>query len=102
MQAGGAEYRLLIYQYAVRPLLRLLRQPRGNAELGRQAGLLTEGEAVQLAEGAFRGLKAVVAKVLPSKMRVRILLEFLGRQTSVELNTDGVVREGDQRRSAFR
>ena len=63
---------------------------------------LVEGEEVEIAEGAFRGLKAVVARVLPAKTRVRILLEFLGRQSSVEIAASGLIREGDQRRAAFR
>ena len=51
-----------------------------------------------MAAGAFRGLKAVVTRVMPARERVQVLLEFLGRQTSVEVPAGEVLREGDQRR----
>lgn len=62
---------------------------------------LTIGEEIEVATGAFRGLKAVVERVMPARERVQILLEFLGRQTTVEVAAHDVVREGDQRRRLF-
>ena len=62
---------------------------------------LAAGEEVEVAAGAFRGLKAVVTRVMPARERVLVLLEFLGRQTSVEIAAADVIREGDQRRRAF-
>jgi len=62
---------------------------------------LVAGEEIEVAAGAFRGLKAVVARVMPARERVIVLLEFLGRQTSVEIGARDVIREGDQRRRAF-
>lgn len=62
---------------------------------------LAAGEEVEVAAGAFRGLKAVVARVMPARERVLVLLDFLGRQTSVEVASADVIREGDQRRRAF-
>jgi transcriptional antiterminator RfaH len=58
---------------------------------------LHPGESVQIAGGAFHGLRAVVTRVMPSRERVAVLLEFLGRQTTVELGLETVVREGDSR-----
>ena len=58
---------------------------------------LRPGESVQIAGGVFHGLRAVVTRVMPSKERVAVLLEFLGRQTTVELARATVVREGDER-----
>ena len=58
---------------------------------------LRPGETVQIAGGAFHGLHAVVTRVMPSRERVAVLLEFLGRQTTVELALASVVREGDGR-----
>jgi transcriptional antiterminator RfaH len=55
------------------------------------------GERVQIAGGAFHGLRAVVTRVMPSQERVAVLLEFLGRQTTVELARETLVREGDAR-----
>jgi transcriptional antiterminator RfaH len=59
---------------------------------------LQPGEAVRVAGGAFHGLRAVVTRVMPSRERVAVLLEFLGRQTTVELAQEALIREQDQRR----
>jgi transcriptional antiterminator RfaH len=55
------------------------------------------GDTVQIATGAMRGLRAVVSRVLPSQERVAVLMEFLGRQTMIELTKDSLLREGDER-----
>jgi transcriptional antiterminator RfaH len=55
------------------------------------------GEAVDIAGGVFQGLRAVVIRVLPCQERVAVLLEFLGRQTSVELAAADVVGPGAAR-----
>ncbi len=55
------------------------------------------GDDVQIVGGAFHGLRAVVTQALPGRARVRVLLEFLGRQTAVEMPADSVVQEGDAR-----
>src|SRR5437879_3119452 len=44
---------------------------------------LQPGETVEISGGAFHGLQAVVARVVPGRERVAVLLEFLGRQTRV-------------------
>jgi transcriptional antiterminator RfaH len=59
---------------------------------------LQPGESVQIVGGVFHGLQAVVTRVMPSRERVAVLLEFLGRQTSVELPGEAVIREGDERK----
>jgi transcriptional antiterminator RfaH len=59
---------------------------------------LRPGETVQIAGGVFHGLRAVVTRVMPSRERVAVLLEFLGRQTTVELPGQAVIRDGDERR----
>jgi hypothetical protein len=38
----------------------------------------------------MHGLQALVTRVMPSKQRVAVLLDFLGRQTVVELDRDAV------------
>lgn len=55
------------------------------------------GEVVLIGGGAFQGLRAVVAQVMPARQRVTVLLEFLGRQTSVELPLNLVVAERSPR-----
>jgi transcriptional antiterminator RfaH len=47
---------------------------------------LRPGDHVQIAEGAMRGLQAVVSRVMPARQRAAVLLDFLGRQTTVELD----------------
>ena len=59
---------------------------------------LCPGESVEIAGGVFHGLRAVVTRVMPSRERVAVLLEFLGQQTTVELAREAVVREGDGRK----
>jgi transcriptional antiterminator RfaH len=44
------------------------------------------GDEVEIAGGAFFGLAAVVTRVMPGRQRVAVLLDFLGRQTTVELD----------------
>jgi len=55
------------------------------------------GETVDIAGGAFHGLRAVVTRVMPSRERVAVLLDLLGRQTTVELASNSLVRAGDRR-----
>lgn len=52
---------------------------------------LKPGDEVQLT-GALHGLAAVVSRVMPGRKRVAVLMEFLGRQTMVELGSEAVVR----------
>jgi len=52
---------------------------------------LAPGDEVTLAGGAFAGMGAFVLKDLPAKKRVQILLEILGRPTTVEVERDAVM-----------
>jgi transcriptional antiterminator RfaH len=52
---------------------------------------LAPGDAVTVAGGAFAGMVAYVLKDLPAKKRVQILLEILGRPTTVEVERDAVM-----------
>ena len=56
------------------------------------------GEIVQIAGGAFHGLQALVTRVMPARERVEVLLEFLGRQTPLELSRDVLIGQRDARR----
>jgi transcription antitermination factor NusG len=47
---------------------------------------------VRIAGGPFDTLEATVARVMPGKMRAAVLLEFLGRQATVELTTETLLR----------
>jgi transcriptional antiterminator RfaH len=58
------------------------------------------GQSVEIAQGAFRGLQAVVSHALPAKQRVAILLDFLGRQTTLEVDHAALLDHKDIRNSA--
>lgn len=51
------------------------------------------GDEVTLAAGAFSGMKAVVLRTWPSKRRVQVLLEILGRPTAIEMDHKAITLE---------
>lgn len=67
--------------------------PNGGEALTVEAPLAA-GDQVRIGEGAFRGMTATVAAVLPARDRVKILVEFLGGLTEVEIHGGALVREG--------
>ncbi len=50
-----------------------------------------EGEEVEVAAGAFKGLNGRVTRVLPAKQRVQILLDMMGRSIAAELTLELVL-----------
>jgi transcriptional antiterminator RfaH len=78
-----------------------LKQAVGADELHVIAGNLQPGDAVEIGAGAMRGLHAVVSHVMSSRDRVAVLLDFLGRQTTIEVPSHLVVKEGDARSRLF-
>lgn len=74
-----------------------LRRAVGENELHVIAAEFAPGDAVQIAEGTLRGLRAVVSRVMPGRERVAVLMEFLGRQTMIEVPADYLVKEGEGR-----
>jgi len=58
---------------------------------------LRPGDTVQISGGVFHGLSALVTRAMPGRQRVAVLLEFLGRQTMVELANESVLRAEDGR-----
>lgn len=55
------------------------------------------GDTVQLACRSFHGLQALVTRVLPQRQRVLVLLDFLGRQTTVDLPCSAITRPAGER-----
>lgn len=53
--------------------------------------VIAPGDEVTLMDGAFKGLRAVVTRVMPAKERVAVLLDLLGTQREVEVMFDRVV-----------
>lgn len=54
---------------------------------------LHPGDPVLISGGPLHNLEAVVSRIMPGKMRAAVLLEFLGRQTMVEVNTEALTRQ---------
>jgi transcriptional antiterminator RfaH len=69
-----------------------LRTMLGSEELHVIGDELEPGDDVRISGGSFHGLEGVVTRVMPGRARVGILLEFLGRQTMVEVKVDNVVK----------
>jgi len=55
------------------------------------------GDTVEVSGGVFHGLQLVVSQVLPGKQRVMVLMDFLGRQTMVEVGAKSVIRRDSER-----
>jgi transcriptional antiterminator RfaH len=55
---------------------------------------LKVGDEVEVATGNFAGFHGIVTRIMPARDRVAVLLEFLGRQTLVELPMSGVSHDG--------
>lgn len=51
------------------------------------------GDMVELTEGPMRGLKGIVNAMLTGAERVRVLLEFLGRENAVEVSVSKLLTE---------
>ena len=62
-----------------------------NEEIIQIQNGLEPGDEVTVAGGAFAGMTAFVLKSLPAKQRVQILLDILGRTTTVEVERGAVM-----------
>jgi transcriptional antiterminator RfaH len=63
-----------------------LRGAMEGEELRTIENALHPGDIVEISCGAMSGLQAVVSRVTPARQRVAVLLDFLGRQTTLELD----------------
>jgi transcriptional antiterminator RfaH len=75
-----------------------LRQAVGPVDLHTINPELAEGDEVRVADGTLRGLKAIVSRIMPGRERVAVLMNLLGRETTVEIDSGAVLKEGDSRR----
>jgi len=50
------------------------------------------GDKVELNGSALHGLEAVITQVMPGQQRVAVLMDFLGRQTTVELAMNTITK----------
>ncbi len=53
--------------------------------------LIEIGKEVEIAEGPFAGLSAVVTRAMPGRERIQILLNFLGQEVKTEISRHSVL-----------
>jgi transcriptional antiterminator RfaH len=78
-------------------VLEELRSCLGNEDMHRISESLESGTSVRIVGGAFHGLLAVVRQALPARQRVAVLLDFLGRQTCIEMSDHAITVEANPR-----
>src|SRR5215475_10474461 len=74
-----------------------LQEALGSDEVRILSQDFAPGEWVEIAHGPFCGLQAVISHALPAKQRVAVLLDFLGRQTMLELDCNNLMDRKDVR-----
>lgn len=72
-------------------LISSLRSGVGDEPVKDLSTSLSEGMAVTIIEGSFRGFSAVITDIRSSAERVRVLLEFLGRTIEVDVSCELVL-----------
>jgi transcriptional antiterminator RfaH len=86
---GNAIIRLLKFgdDYAVLPdsAIEQLRAEMGGEDIKEVEIVPQIGDEIEIAAGAFRGMKGIVTNLLGGAQRVRVLIEFLGRISEVEV-----------------
>jgi len=55
------------------------------------------GDEVKIVAGAFSGFSAIVSHLRPGRERIAVLLDFLGRQTTVQVPESAVIKPGNER-----
>ncbi len=75
------------------PVIEELRRHTGDKDLCILPEEVNVGDAIVITGGAFHGLRAVVTHVIPSRERVKVLLDFLGRATEFEVARASIVPE---------
>jgi transcriptional antiterminator RfaH len=76
-----------------------LREEMRHEEVREVRPTLKVGDAVELTEGPMRGFKGIIDALLTGQDRVRILLEFLGRENRVEIEAGKLLNDLQPRRA---
>jgi transcriptional antiterminator RfaH len=71
--------------------LTILRDQTGAAEVKELTYELSQGDQVKIVGGIFVGLDAVVTQILSAKERVKVLMNFLGRQMEAEVERSSIL-----------
>jgi len=72
-------------------LIGSLQEKAGAEEVVTYNPEIEVGQSVQIAEGPFQGVEALVTRLLPARERIRVLLEFLGRPIEMEVSAPKVL-----------
>lgn len=72
-------------------LIATLQEKTGTEEMVTFNPEIEVGQSVQIAEGPFQGVEALVTRLLPARERIRVLFEFLGRSVEMEVATPKVL-----------
>ncbi|MEO8350608.1 MAG: transcription termination/antitermination NusG family protein [Chthoniobacteraceae bacterium] len=59
------------------------------------------GKEVEIADGPFGGLTAIVTRALPGRERIQILLTFLGQEVKTEISRHSVLARSEDRFPSF-
>ncbi|MDR3456870.1 MAG: transcription termination/antitermination NusG family protein [Verrucomicrobiae bacterium] len=70
-----------------------LRSSLGHHEVHEIPDAVSPGDPVQIVGGSLHGLHAVVSRVMPGTKRVAVLMDFLGRQSTIELEIGKIIKE---------
>lgn len=72
-------------------VIEMLRAKTGDSGVTVVNSEIKAGDTVRIVGGSLGGLDAVVTQVLSGRERVRLLLNFLGREVHAEVNTNAVL-----------
>jgi transcriptional antiterminator RfaH len=75
------------------PVIQELQSVLGTEQVKTLGESIGPGDEVRVAGGVFHGLQGVVTRLMPARERVAVLLDFLGRQTAVELPFNSIVKQ---------
>lgn len=81
----------MLYASVDDAIIATLREQTNSEQIAVLEPEVKEGDTVKIVEGALRGLEAVVTSVLSGRERVRVLLNFLGREIHAEVSRPGVL-----------
>ena len=74
------------YPIVPEALIESLQQEMGDQEICHVPAELEEGQEIEIGEGPLRGFAGQVLKVHSGQDRVRVLLEFLGREQEIDVD----------------
>ena len=80
-------------------IIQAIRAEMGETDIRTVRRGVNVGDTVELTEGPMRGFSGLVESMLTGEDRVRILLDFLGRQTFVEMDVHQLINDQEPRAS---